>query len=197
MLLKNDGTLPFSSKIRKLALIGPYANATTSMQASYSGVAPFLISPLEAAISAGFEVVTAALDSNVSSTDTSQFAAAVEAAKQADAVIFAGGIDETIEAEQLDRDTIVWPGVQLDLIAQLETAEKPLIVLQFGGGQVDDTALKNSNRVSHPIDMLYVVRTHFSTLRWTPSFGPDTPDKVAGLQSSIFSPGKLLPQAVS
>ena len=146
--MKNDGTLPFSSRVRKLALIGPFANATTQMQASYSGVAPFLISPLQAAINAGFEVVAAALNSNVSSTDTSDFGAAIQAAKSADVVIFAGGIDESVEAEGLDRDTIVWPGVQLELISQLETVNKPLVVLQFGGGQVDDTSLKNSRKVS-------------------------------------------------
>lgn len=124
------------------------------MQASYSGVAPFLISPIQAAINAGFNVITAALNSNVSSTDTSQFQAAVETAKRADVVIFAGGIDETVEKEGLDRETIVWPGVQLDLIAQLETAKKPLVVVQFGGGQVDDTALKNSNKVSASFSLI-------------------------------------------
>ena len=146
MLLKNDGTLPFNKSIRKLALIGPWANATTVMQGNYFGVAPFLISPLLGAQRAGFEVVYA-IGTNVTGNDTSGFAEALTAAKSADAIIFAGGLDETVEAESLDRLNVTWPGMQLDLVAELEKVGKPLVVTQFGGGQVDDTALKSNDRV--------------------------------------------------
>ena len=48
-LLKNDNLLPLgpSHKYKSVAVIGPFANATTQMQGDYSGTAPFLISPLE------------------------------------------------------------------------------------------------------------------------------------------------------
>lgn len=37
VLLKNDGTLPLSAtKVKKVALIGPWANATTQMQSNYN-----------------------------------------------------------------------------------------------------------------------------------------------------------------
>ena len=35
VLLKNDGTLPFSRSVKKIALVGPWANATTQMQSNY------------------------------------------------------------------------------------------------------------------------------------------------------------------
>ncbi|KAJ7263977.1 glycoside hydrolase family 3 protein [Mycena haematopus] len=146
VLLKNNGALPLSSSIKKVAFIGPYANATTQLQGPYSGIAPFLISPFAAAQASGFEATLTA-GTAINSNDTSGFAAAIAAAKAADAVIFAGGIDQSIESEENDRDTIVWPGNQLDLIAQLAVG-KPLIVLQFGGGQVDDAALKSNPAVS-------------------------------------------------
>lgn len=146
VLLKNDGTLPFNKRIRKLVLIGPWANATTVMQGNYFGVAPFLISPLLGAQRAGFEVVYA-LGTNLTANDTSGFAEALTAAKGADAIIFAGGLDETVEAEGLDRLNVTWPGIQLDLVAELAKVGKPLVVAQFGGGQVDDTALKSSKGV--------------------------------------------------
>ncbi|KAG6901879.1 hypothetical protein C0995_007003 [Termitomyces sp. Mi166 len=147
VLLKNDGTLPFNTSVKTLAVIGPWANATTQMQGNYQGLAPFLISPLQGAINAGYQA-TFVQGTTISGTSTAGFAAAVAAAQSADAVIFAGGIDNTVEAEARDRTTIVWPGVQLDLISALEAVGKPLVVLQFGGGQVDDSALKNNQTVN-------------------------------------------------
>ncbi|EPQ54190.1 beta-xylosidase [Gloeophyllum trabeum ATCC 11539] len=146
-LLKNDGTLPLNSSVKNIALIGPWANATTAMQGNYQGVAPYLISPLMAAQTAGYNV-TYVFGTNITSNDTSGFAAAVAAAEAADAVIYAGGIDETVEREEVDRYNITWPGNQLDLIAELQQVGKPFVVVQFGGGQVDDTVLKNNATVN-------------------------------------------------
>ncbi|KAF9820640.1 hypothetical protein IEO21_01343 [Rhodonia placenta] len=139
-LLKNDGTLPLSPSIKTIALIGPWANATTQMQGNYYGVAPYLISPLMAAEELGFTVYYSA-GPGVDDPTTSSFPAAFAAAEAADAIIYAGGIDITVEAEAMDRYTLDWPGVQPDFIDQLSLLGKPLIVLQFGGGQIDDSAL--------------------------------------------------------
>ncbi|KAG2141437.1 glycoside hydrolase family 3 protein [Suillus bovinus] len=147
VLLKNDGTLPLSSSINNIALIGPWANATTQMQGNYYGVAPYLISPVMGAMDDGYNV-TYVLGTHIVSNDTSGFDAAVAAAKEADAIIYAGGIDHTVEAETLDRYTITWPGNQLDLIAELQTIGKPLVVVQFGGGQLDDSVLKGNASVN-------------------------------------------------
>ena len=140
VLLKNDGILPITSKDKKIALIGPWANATTQMQGNYAGVAPFLHSPLYAAQQLGLDV-SYALGTEISSTDTSGFAAALAAGNGSDIIIFAGGIDNSIEAEGKDRSTIIWPGNQLDLLSQLVALGKPVVVLQMGGGQVDDSSL--------------------------------------------------------
>lgn len=147
VLLKNDGTLPLKKSLKKLAIIGPWANTTEGMQGNYYGTAPFLISPLMGAIAAGYDVTFVAGTSSVLDTSTNGFADAVAAAKAADVVVFAGGIDESVEAEGLDRTTIVWPGSQLDLIKALAGVGKPFIVLQFGAGQVDDSWLLSSKAV--------------------------------------------------
>lgn len=117
------------------------------MQGNYQGTAPFLISPLEGARSAGYKV-SFSEGTSISGTSTDGFAAALKAAKHADAIIFAGGIDESIEREGLDREDIEWPGVQLELVSRLSKLGKPLVVLQFGGGQIDGTALKRNKQVS-------------------------------------------------
>ena len=146
VLLKNDGTLPLAKSVTKIALVGPWGNATTAMQGNYFGVAPFLISPFQGAQDAGFEVESV-LGTSTTGNDTSGFAAALEAVGRADVVVFTGGLDESVEAEQLDRLTVTWPGNQLDLITQLASVGKPLVVVQFGGGQVDDSALKANTKV--------------------------------------------------
>ncbi|KAJ5205051.1 uncharacterized protein N7498_005930 [Penicillium cinerascens] len=147
VLLKNDGTLPLSKNISSVALVGPWGNATQQMQGNYYGNAPYLTSPL-AALQASNLKVNYAFGTNISSDATAGFADAVSAAKKSDAIIFAGGIDNTIEAEGMDRSNITWPGNQLQLIKQLSELGKPLIVLQMGGGQVDDSTLKANKNVN-------------------------------------------------
>jgi beta-D-xylosidase 4 len=146
VLLKNDGTLPLSKSIRSIALIGPWANATKQLQGNYFTTPPYLISPLAAAEAAGFQV-NFALGTNISGTSTSDFGAALDAAKKSDAIVYLGGIDNTVEAEGTDRQSIAWPGNQLDLIEELSQVGKPLVVLQMGGGQVDSSSIKLNNNV--------------------------------------------------
>ncbi|KAJ6630581.1 glycoside hydrolase family 3 protein [Mycena sp. CBHHK59/15] len=147
VLLKNDGTLPLKKSLKKMALIGPWGNATEDMQGNYYGTAPFLISPLMGAVAAGYDV-TFVEGTTILDTSTDGFAGAVAAAKAADVVVYVGGIDESVEAEGLDRTTIVWPGAQLDLIMTLAGIKKPFVVVQCGAGQVDDTQLKASKSVN-------------------------------------------------
>ncbi|KAI3600443.1 glycoside hydrolase family 3 protein [Moniliophthora roreri] len=147
VLLKNDGILPLKRSIRKIALVGPFANATQQMQSNYAQPAPFIISPLQAFREAAFDVAFAN-GTAINTTDTSGFAAAIEAARKSDVIIFAGGMDLSVEDEFRDRTEISWPGNQLDLIKELAALKKPFIVLSMGGGQVDCSWLKGDPRVN-------------------------------------------------
>lgn len=147
VLLKNDGTLPLSSGTRSVALLGPWANATTQMQGNYYNAAPYLISPLNAFEASGMQV-NFANGTDTSSNSTAGFAAALAAANKSDVIVFAGGIDNSVEAEGMDRDNITWPGNQLQLIQQLSQLGKPVVVLQMGGGQVDSSVLKTNDNVN-------------------------------------------------
>ncbi|KAB8232498.1 beta-xylosidase XylA [Aspergillus alliaceus] len=149
VLLKNDGTLPLSSPANQsIALIGPWANATTQMLGNYFGPTPYLTSLLSALQSSPYKV-TYALGTNTTTdpSPTSQ-SSALAAAKEADLIIFAGGVDNTLETESQDRTSIAWPPNQLALITKLSKLGKPLIVLQMGGGQVDSSALKSNPDVN-------------------------------------------------
>jgi beta-D-xylosidase 4 len=149
VLLKNDGTLPLSKNTSSVALIGPWANFTQGLVGNYfdAANAPYLTTPLAALQQSSLDV-NYAFGTNISSHTTDDFEAAIAAAKKSDAIVFAGGIDNTVEAEGLDRMNITWPGNQLDLIKQLSQLGKPLIVLQMGGGQVDSSSLKANKNVN-------------------------------------------------
>ncbi|KAI9700946.1 MAG: hypothetical protein M1820_006591 [Bogoriella megaspora] len=147
VLLKNDGTLPLSGSVKSLAIIGPWANASTQLQGNYFGPAPYLISPLAAAQASGL-TINYSPGPAIATDSTANFSAALDAAQKSDAIVYVGGIDNTIEAEGQDRLNITWPGNQLDFISQLSKVGKPLVVVQMGGGQVDGTELKNNDNVN-------------------------------------------------
>jgi beta-D-xylosidase 4 len=116
------------------------------MQGNYFGKAPFIVTPFQGAQEAGFKVISAA-GTTVNGTSSASFAEAIHVAQLADIIVFAGGIDNTLEREGLDRNTISWPGNQLDLMKNLASLGKPLVVVQFGGGQVDDTKILADDNV--------------------------------------------------
>lgn len=146
VLLKNDGTLPLKKDVKKIALIGPWANVSNLMQGNYYGESPYLVTPYFGALNAGYDVALQ-FGTAVSGNDSSYFEAALEAAGESDAIVFTGGLDQAVESEARDRLNVTWPGLQLELISRLQDIGKPLVVVQFGGGQVDGSALKESTKV--------------------------------------------------
>ena len=147
VLLKNDGTLPLSNSTKSVALIGAWTTATFQMQGNYYGVAPYLKTLLQAFEESNLQV-SHSFGTNVTSDNTAGFPAAIQTASDSDVIIFAGGIDNSLESEAKDRMNITWPGNQLQLIDQLSQLGKPLVVLQMGGGQVDSSSLKANENVS-------------------------------------------------
>ena len=92
VLLQNDGALPLDMS-KKVALIGPNANATGTMQGNYHGTAPYLVSPLEGLQKIGASV-TYIQGCDVKCDSDSGFAEAVNAAKAADVVVVIIGLDQ-------------------------------------------------------------------------------------------------------
>ena len=121
-MLKNDGTLPLPSSVKMVALIGPWADATNQMLGNYAGVPPFFHSPVYAAQQAGFSVMYS-IGADINSTNTTGFAAALAISKQADAVVYAGGIDISIEAEAMVRSTL-W--------CKTLSSQKPQLIIILG-----------------------------------------------------------------
>ncbi|KAI0552409.1 glycoside hydrolase family 3 protein [Xylaria curta] len=182
VLLKNEGTgkLPLSkTTVKRVAVVGPLATATTQMQGNYYGIAQSISTVVNAFKAAGFEV-TNAQGCALTGTSTSGFSAAVNLAKAADATVFVGGMDTSIEAEDRDREQITWPGVQLSLIQQLATAtgEKPFVVVQMGT-MVDSSALVSEKNVN--------------ALVWAGYPGQDGGTAVASILTGDKAPAGRLP----
>jgi xylan 1,4-beta-xylosidase len=146
-LLKNDDDiLPVSSDALKVAVIGPFAKAEEQMQGTYSGPPKHIRSPLWAFRRSNWDV-SYALGTDIDTNSTSGFREALRKAADADLVIYLGGIDGSIESETNDRESLTWPGNQLDLIEQLAEGSAPVVVVQFGGGQLDDSSLVSNDNV--------------------------------------------------
>ncbi|KAI1377263.1 glycoside hydrolase family 3 protein [Hypoxylon crocopeplum] len=143
-LLKNEkGALPLQvldGKELSVALVGDWANATLQMVGGYAGPPPYYVSPLQALSSeAGVKL------NPVLSLDEE---AVLEAARVSDVVIYVGGIDNSIEAETRDRTTLAWNTTQVDLITSIAGLNKTFVLVQTGGGQLDDSAWLDNDGVS-------------------------------------------------
>lgn len=147
-LLKNShSTLPLSDvKGKRVAVIGPYSNATFALRGNYAGPSPFVITMTEAAqrTFSDSTVVSANGTSILGPCNTTTATDALNLAQSSDIIIFAGGIDPTVEGESLDRAYISWPTNQLQLIHELSQLDKTFVVVQFGGGQIDGASLKRN-----------------------------------------------------
>lgn len=148
VLLKNDGLLPLSlTNLESVAIVGNWANATDQMLGNYNGIPPYTYNPLYAAENIGLTVNYADGPVAENSTTGNWTEPAVTAATNSDIILYFGGIDVTVEAEELDRYSISWSPSQLTFIEQLSALGKPLVIIQLGN-QLDDTPLLSNNNIS-------------------------------------------------
>lgn len=130
-LLTGAGSLLVTGPNAMLVASGNYATQTDVY------VTPFL--GLAAALPVGVAVLEAGCAS-VTSNNTSGFAAAVAAARNARVVVAAMGLDTSVEFEDSTRDDLALPGAQEGLIAALAAAlamtDTPLVLVLFGGSAV-------------------------------------------------------------
>lgn len=148
VMKKNDGLLPLDFTGKSVAVIGFWANATRQMLGGYSGNAPYYHNPLYAArqLNLTMQYATGPLKQNSSVPDT-WTENALRVAASSDIILYFGGDDGSIEAEDLDRYNITWPDPQVALISKLAQLGKKLVIVQMGD-QNDDTAWLNNANIS-------------------------------------------------
>ncbi len=138
ILLKNaNNLLPLDlNKSQSIALIGPNANDETLLGTYSTRFPRYFVTVKE-----GLESITEGRDITINyqegvkicSDDRSGIAAAVEAAKNSDvAVVVLGDNKETIKENQ-DRDEIILPGLQMELLEAVVATGKPVVLVLIHG----------------------------------------------------------------
>jgi len=150
VLLKNNGVLPLSKSIKKIALIGPNAANPLVMLGNYNGIPKRIVTPLQGIreiLGAGAEIVYYnGCDYTRTLTDSLRPANWKTALADVDAIVFVGGISPSLEGEEGDagkeklegflggdRTSINLPTVQTELMKELKQLGKPLIFVNMSG----------------------------------------------------------------
>lgn len=138
VLLKNENnTLPLSSEISSVAVIGPLADAPRDQLGTwvFDGLAENSVTPLTAIKEAlGNAKVNYAAGLTYSRDKRKTgFAEAIAAAKKSQAILFFAGEEWILSGEGQSRGEITLPGVQEELITELALTGKPLIVVVMAG----------------------------------------------------------------
>ena len=138
VLLKNaNALLPLSKQTKRIALVGPLANNRAEVMGSWKarGEDKDVVTVLEGIknkLGSGTEV-NYVQGCDFLDPSTSEFSAALEAAKQSDVVIAVVGEKALMSGESRSRAVLRLPGKQEALLDTLQKAGKPLVVVLMNG----------------------------------------------------------------
>lgn len=105
---------------------------------------------------------------------------AMRAAKKADATVILAGLDLSVEAEGLDREDLLLPGYQTQLIKQVAAASKgPVILVVMSAGGVDISFAKENPKIQ--------------AILWAGYPGEEGGRAIADVVFGKYNPGGKLP----
>lgn len=137
VLLKNEGVLPIAAAAHTVAVIGPLADSPVDQMGTWSmdGRPDDVVTPLaalRAALGAGRVLYVPGLR-NSRDRAHDGFAAAVEAARRADAVLLFLGEEQILSGEARSRAFLDLPGAQDALVDAVSAAGKPMAAIVMAG----------------------------------------------------------------
>ena len=148
VLLKNDGALPLK-KDEKFLVIGEmfdrmrYQGAGSSLLRPYKLITPkdaFGTSGVNYEYKQGYKVSKPEINATLE-------AEAIEAAKNADTILFFGGLTEDAESEGFDRENMLLPENQRSLLTALTSLGKKVIFVMYGGSPVELDCAEGANAI--------------------------------------------------
>ncbi|KAJ7968895.1 Beta-D-xylosidase [Quillaja saponaria] len=180
VLLKNNKTLPLqSSKFRKIAVVGPHANATSAMIGNYAGIPCQITAPIDGFSKYG-KVIYEMGCGEVLCKNESFIFPAMKAAKNADATVILAGLGLSVEQESLDRVDLLLPGYQTQLINQVAAVSKgPVILVIMSAGGVDISFAKENENIK--------------AILWAGYPGEEGGQAIADVVFGKYNPGGRLP----
>lgn len=136
VLLKNNSDVLPLGKNKKIALIGPLANVPHEQMGTwiFDGKDADAVTPLTS--------LQQEFGNNLSFTpgltysrdrSTANFKLAIDAAKKADVILFFGGEESILSGEAHSRADLNLPGAQEQLIKELKSTGKPVVLVIFAG----------------------------------------------------------------
>ena len=157
VLLRNDGLLPLDpEKIRTLGVIGPSADAVSSLVGNYHGSASRYVTVqqgLQDALRGKARVLCSEgchlykdRMTNLAQYDDDRISEALTVAENSDAVVLVVGLDETLEGEQgdtsnpygsADKRDLLLPASQRRLMDAVLKVGKPTVIVLTAGSAID------------------------------------------------------------
>jgi beta-glucosidase len=137
VLLKNENNLLPLVASKKIAVIGPLANAKREMIGSWSAAGDWtksvtLLEGIRAKVGSKAQIVYAK-GSNIDDDSTKYFAEAVRAASASEMVILAVGESAQMTGEAASRSSLDLPGVQQKLVEEIAKTGKPIVIVLMNG----------------------------------------------------------------
>ncbi|CAA6654385.1 unnamed protein product [Spirodela intermedia] len=125
-----------ASRFRTVAVVGPNSVATATMIGNY-GIGRYA------------RTIHQPGCNNVPCAGNQPIDAAVTAARESDATILVMGLDQSQEAEMKDRENLLLPGRQQELVSKVASASRgPTVLVLMSGGPLDVTFANNNPKVA-------------------------------------------------
>ena len=137
VLLKNNGALPFSNDVKRVAVIGPLGNEKRIVGSWYCAYKPeetvTVYEGVKALLPNAQVVFEKGCELDFNSTDLSQIDSAVNAARDADVVILCVGEDQNDSGESNSKAHLILPRVQKVLISRVSQVNEKTALVLFTG----------------------------------------------------------------
>lgn len=149
VLLRNENNLlPLSKKVKKIAVLGPNADNANTQLGNYNGqpsVVTTVLMGLKEKLGNNTEIFYSRATNFVDTTQT-DFNKLIDSVKDADVLIYVGGISPRLEGEEMrvttpgfsggDRTSIMLPAVQTDFLKALKATGKPVVFVMMTGSAI-------------------------------------------------------------
>jgi beta-glucosidase len=146
VLLKNENILPFNKNVKKIAIIGPFADSHEILgEWSWDGKFEETVSLMEGIVNkVGKNMVVISKGCDIVGGSDEEIKQAINIAKDVDVVILALGEHFNMSGEGESRASIVIPGRQEELANEIIKLGKPTAVVLFNGRPLEIKNLYNN-----------------------------------------------------
>ena len=148
VLLKNDGVLPFSPEIKRVAIIGPHANNKKIVGSWWCAYKPqetvTVLEGVKSLLPNAEVIYETGCTLDIEDRDYSQIDKAVALAKSADVVILCVGEDQADSGESNSKAKLTLSSVQRELIEKVSKSNKNTALVLFTGRPLVLTGIEDN-----------------------------------------------------